>query len=217
MGGEIASAPLEAAQEGASWLQQFACRRLGFYGDDGSRAWSLVMPFTVQLDLDAETEAALCDLADRLAATPGLETVRQIGDVHHMSLGVYDELPLDRFLPKLVCFAKTMKPIDVRLTSLGIFPGVDSVLFVSPVVTGELLELHRGFHEEFAAFASSCWDHYHPSGWVPHITLAMNAKAGALQDAIAKSIEWWKPTQARLDALRLIEFRPVRTVYRHSL
>jgi hypothetical protein len=123
------------------------------------------MPFTVQLDLDAGTEAALCALAGDLAAIPGLETAHQIGDVHHLSLGVYDELPLDRFLPKLAGFAATLKPMDVRLATLGSFPGVRSILFIGPVVTADLLDLHRRFHDEFAACASSCWDQYRPGAW----------------------------------------------------
>jgi hypothetical protein len=134
------------------------------------------MPFAAQLDLDAGTEATLCALAGQLAAIPGLETVHQIGDVHHLSLGVYDELPLDRFLPKLTSFAATLTPMDVRLATLGSFPGVRSILFIGPVVTVELLDLHRRFHHEFAAFASSCWNHSRPGAgclksrwrWTPH-------------------------------------------------
>jgi hypothetical protein len=96
------------------------------------------MPFTVQLDLDAHTEAALGALADRVAKISDLETVRQIGDVHHLSLGVYGELPVDLLVPKLARFAATLRPMDVRIANLGIFPG--GVLFLGLVVTVELLE-----------------------------------------------------------------------------
>jgi hypothetical protein len=173
------------------------------------------MPFTVQLDLDARTEAALGAVADRMARISDLETVRQIGDVHHMSLGVYGELPVDFFVPKLARFAETLRPVHVRVANLGIFPG--GVLFLGLVVTAELLELHRGFHAEFAPFSSSCWEHYHPGVWVPHITMVMNAKNAALENAVTEVVEHWKPSPAKLDALRLIEFRPVRTLFHRKL
>jgi hypothetical protein len=62
------------------------------------------MPFTVQLDLDAHIQAVLGAVAEWLARISDLETVRQIGDVHHMSLGVYSELPVEVIVPKLARF-----------------------------------------------------------------------------------------------------------------
>jgi 2'-5' RNA ligase len=175
------------------------------------------MPFTVQLDLDPATEAGLCELADRLGAISDLETVRQLGDVHHLSLAVYDDLPLDRFVPQLAEFAGTVRTLTLRMASIGIFPGTRSVLFLAPVMSEELLALHRGFHDGFAAFAGSCWDHYRPVAFVPHVTLAMNATPDALQRAVAVVVERWKPAPAQLDGVRLIEFRPVRTLYHQPL
>jgi len=97
------------------------------------------MPFSVQLDVDADTEATLGALADRLAPLSGLKTVRQIGVVHHLSLGVYGELSTDRFPAALAKFAETLPPVVVRPANLGVFPG--GVLFFAPVVTSELLEV----------------------------------------------------------------------------
>lgn len=171
------------------------------------------MPFTVQLDLDARTEAIMTAIADRLANAPGLETVQQIGDVHHVSLGVYGELPVDAVLPLLERFAETLTPLDVCLANVGIFPG--AVIFIGPVVTVELLELHRRFHAAFAHFSSSCCKHYLPGVWVPHITVAMNVKSVSI--AVEEIMKEWKPVPAKLDALRLIEFRPVRTLFRREL
>ncbi len=55
------------------------------------------MLFAVLLDLDAGTQAVLRPLADGLAAIPGLQTMM----AHHLTLAVYEDLPLDRFLPAL--------------------------------------------------------------------------------------------------------------------
>ena len=64
---------------------------------------------------------------------PDLETVRQIGDVHHVSLGVYDELPIDVVVPELARFAEGLTSLSLRLANVGIFPG--GVVFFGPVVT----------------------------------------------------------------------------------
>jgi hypothetical protein len=81
------------------------------------------MPLTIQLDVDDPTEAVIAALANRLERVPGLETVRQIGDVHHLSLGVYENLPIDVVVPKLMRFAGTVRPLDIVLANVGIFPG----------------------------------------------------------------------------------------------
>ena len=172
------------------------------------------MAFTVQLDLDASTEAEIAAIADRLArAAPDLETVRQIGDVHHVSLGVYDALPIDLVLPKFARFAERLTSLDLRLANVGIFPG--DVIFFGPVVTDELLELHCRFHATFAHFSKLFWAHYHPGVWVPHVTVAMNVRNVSI--AVDEVMRDWKPVSAKLDVLRLIEFRPVRTLFRADL
>jgi 2'-5' RNA ligase len=173
------------------------------------------MPYGVQLDLDAHGQGAHNALADRLASVRDLELVRQIGDVHHLSLAIYEELPVELLATRVKAFAHTLAPIDIRIAHLGIFPG--GVLFLGVVVTPGLLELHRHFHAEFSSFSRFCWQHYHLGDWVPHITIAMNAKRAALQKAVGMTLQHWNPSGARLDTLRLIELRPVRTLLHQAL
>ena len=68
------------------------------------------MPFTGQLDLDAEAEATLGALSETLAGIPGLATVRKLGDAHHISLANYDDPPLEQFVPALAAFAEDAHP-----------------------------------------------------------------------------------------------------------
>ena len=176
------------------------------------------MPFAVVLDLDTDTEARLRHLAGRLNTTSDFETPPLPGDAHHhISLGVYDDLALDRFMPMLAKYADASKPLAVRLANIGIFPSAQSVLYLGPVVTNELLALHDDFHAAFAAFAGSCWAHYLPGAWVPHVTLAINIAPGALGGAVSAVAARWTPAAARLDALRLVQFPPISMLYRHSL
>ena len=118
---------------------------------------------------------------------------------------------------QLAEFAGTVPTLTLGMASIGIFPGARNVLYLAPVMSGELLALHRSFHDGFSAFAGSCWEHYRPVAFVPHVTLAMNATHEALQRAVAIVVEHWQPAAARLHGVRLIEFRPVRTLYQRPL
>jgi 2'-5' RNA ligase len=173
--------------------------------------------FVLQLDVDSETNARLDVIAEELDRISGLETVRRIGDVHHVSLGVYDDVAVERFVADVAAFAKTLEPIAIRLASIGIFSGAKNVLHLGLVVTEDLLLLHRRFHDVLSAHAGSCRDHYLPGAWVPHVTLAVDIEAAALEEAVAVVRQIWQPCDARLDAIRFIRVRPVETLYLRAL
>jgi len=175
------------------------------------------MPFTVQLDLDAKAEATLGTLAETLAGIPGLATVRQLGDVHHISLAIYDDPPLERFVPALAAFAETLTPFETHLASIGLFADLTNVVFLGVVVTDSLLSLHRRAHAALGAFRESCWEHYFPGAWVPHVSLALDATSAAAQAATATLLAHWTPMTVGIGGVRLIRFRPVRTLYQCTL
>jgi 2'-5' RNA ligase len=175
------------------------------------------MPFTVQLDLDAEAEATFGALAETLAGIQGLATVRQLGDMHHISLAIYDDPPLDQFVPALAVFAETLTPFEVHLASIGLFADITNVVFLGVVVTEALLALHRRAHAALDAFRESCWEHYLPGAWVPHVSLALNATDTAAQAATATLLAHWTPTTVGIGGARLVRFRPVHSLYHRAL
>jgi hypothetical protein len=87
----------------------------------------------VQLDLHAAGASEIAKLSERLERIPNLETVPQIGDVHHISLAVYEDLSVDRFLPDLAKFAAGVRPIVVQLANLGIFYAFGACSFSAPL------------------------------------------------------------------------------------
>jgi hypothetical protein len=175
------------------------------------------MPFTRQLDLDAEAEATLGALSETLAGIPGLATVRKLGDVHHISLAIYDDPPLEQFVPALAAFAETLTPLEVRLASIGLFADITNVVFLGVVVTEALLASHRRAHAALGAFREACWEHYLPEAWFPHVSLALNATNAAAQAATATLLAQRAPSTVRIEGLRLIRFGPVHSVYQRAL
>jgi 2'-5' RNA ligase len=148
---------------------------------------------------------------------PGLETVRRIGDVHHISLGVYDDLPIDAVRAKLRGFVRDAFSLPARLASIGTFPGTTSVLFLAPVHDLLLFDLHRRFHDALADTGAVVWEHYRPGAWVPHVTLAFDITTAALPEALAIVAQAWSAGPTTLDHLRFIRLRPVETIDLHPL
>lgn len=172
------------------------------------------MPYVVQLDLGAGASriAELCDALD-----PAVETVRRLGDVPHLSLAIYDELNVDACAVRLGAFAETLQPLTLRLAGIGVFAAATHVLYAAPVVTQELLTLHRRFHDSFAPPGAACHEHYRPGAWVPHVTLALNLSAAQLHAAFGTTTSQWTPFAGEIDAVRLIRYRPVEMLFHRPL
>jgi len=175
------------------------------------------MAYSVDLALSATTAAVIDMVCDRLEEDPKIETYRRLGTAPHVSLGVYDNVDVRRFGDAAAAFARTISPISVHLGAIGVFCHETSVLFIAPVVTGELLALHERFHREFEAFNETCWNYYCPGNWVPHITLAMNLSAAPLADAITKVAPIWREHDATLDRLRFVSHPPFHLLAEHRL
>ena len=174
------------------------------------------MPIAVLLEVDAETQSMLDALDNQLARIGGVQTIRQLGAPHHVSLAVYDTLP-EGFEATLRNYSASQKPIAIELGYTGIFQGDEGVVFLGFAANLELIQAHRRFHAEFAAFDSACAPYYRIGAWVPHLTLAINAKGPARHAAIDIVDEHWKPRGAKLSAIGLIRHPPVTLLSRQTL
>jgi len=114
-------------------------------------------------------------------------------------------------------FAKRRRAPEIQLASLGVFPGPPSVLFAAPVVTVELLALHRDYHQTSWASGPRCWAHYLPGSWVPHVTLGEGIRPLAVQTAMLDAIAAWRPRPAVLHRLSLVRFHPVEPLWSTKL
>ena len=65
----------------------------------------------------------------------------------HISLATFGKVNRAGLIKAVETFAAKTPPITVSFLSLGIFPGVKNIVFLAPVVTKNLLDIHEGFHE----------------------------------------------------------------------
>jgi 2'-5' RNA ligase len=175
------------------------------------------MPVVVQLDLDEIAASSIDRISARLETYPKVETVRQVGDVPHLSLAIYDDLPEPRFVNDVALFTESIPPLAAKLANIGIFTGSSAVVFFGIVVTEHLLEVHRRFHRAVARYNDACWEHYRPGAWVPHVTLATSVSPKVLPECLATVAAHWEPMDIRLDSIRVIRFRPVETILLRNL
>lgn len=176
------------------------------------------MPFAVALLLDARAARAVEGVWDRLAAARLGVRMRETAVRPHVTLAVYEDLDLEPFRVQVEAFFAAETPADVALSGVGTFQANPGVLFLAPVVTPELLDLHERFHRRFDHLADGAWAYYRPGSWVPHCTLAEGLAEGERAPALDEALSAPLPAQARLGTAWVAAFdagtgSPARTCF----
>lgn len=140
------------------------------------------MSYAVELHFDEAAENSVRDvwkgLADAGVSTSMLDGISR----PHITLGVCDELSTT-FKNELSLFAHETKPFEFSLSFIGSFNTAEGVMFFGPTPTDAMFRLHTRFHAFFNEHAGRIWNHYLPSQWVPHCTLAFRLNAEQLRRA----------------------------------
>lgn len=176
------------------------------------------MGYAIELFYDDESERAVRDIWDGLGTALGQPSLSEIGARPHVSLAVFDDgLDTNGFPERLLEFARSIDPFDFKLSSLGTFPGSEGVVFLAPLVTRRLLEVHARFHEVFSKHDNAGMGYYLPGNWVPHCTVAIDLTAAEVTEAVAFCRAAFQPISGRFHEIGLVEFRPVKELFTCAL
>ena len=175
------------------------------------------MPFSIALFFDAKSSMAVHQYGDLLEMARVPSIFSTLGASPHISLAVFEQYNPERLHALMKKLAASFPPTPFRLSSIGTFPGKEGVLFLAPVVTDSLLEIHNRVHRALDKVVESSWVYYFPGGWVPHCTLSIRLTWKKL----AKGIELLRrkgfSIHGRCSHLALVETHPrlksVRLIY----
>lgn len=175
------------------------------------------MGYAIELNLSQDSAARVVEVWERLARASINSMRLDLGAQPHISLAVCEELDPALLREDLRRFAESTRPLSLALSSAGAFPTAEGVVYLAPVVTQELLEVHRRFHGLLRERGIEPVEYYRPGNWVPHCTVALGVapdKMGAAMELCLRS-EAFGPVE--LDEVSLIEFLPVGELYAYPL
>lgn len=168
------------------------------------------MPIAVTLVFDEALDGALRELTAGIHATCGGLDLLGLGIRPHATIASYDDLDVEASLPVLRDLLAD-SPIDVTLASAGTFAGDAGVVFLAPVVTPRLLEIHARIHAALAPYGDGAHPYYVPRAWVPHVTVAHDVSAEGLGAAWAQAHSGLR-LSGTVEALWLLRFEPKKPV-----
>jgi 2'-5' RNA ligase len=144
----------------------------------------LTMPFAVEMffeeDADDLVRGVWADLAQANVTSFMID-----GDYRpHVTLGVFDQYSSPEFENELPTFAKGLPRLPLQFDYIGVFLQPKCVVFFGPVVTEQLLSVHRDFNSHFANLVTGASPLCPTGKWVPHCTLAFDIPRGAVPAAV---------------------------------
>ena len=166
------------------------------------------MPFAVELFFDTVTENKIYNAWNVIQKAGISSPLLDAGYRPHVSLGVCNRIDPNAFEANLSTFAASVAPFPLTLSSVGIFPGTEGVIFLGVTVTEHLLDVHAAFDRIFRTHAQERSEHYGVGNWVPHCTLA----SGLSERQIAESVSICRgiplPVSTEVKEIGLMEVSP---------
>lgn len=139
-------------------------------------------------------------------------TAKRVHSHPHLSLAVLPDADL-QLLPRVLAdIAQHQSPLEIQFSSLGLFSSGGGVVFLAPVVTTQLLELHKTVHRQLHKIGSDAVAYYRPGAWVPHCTLARELSPPEVLRAIEVVRDSNPFFKANICALGLVEAPPMRQI-----
>ena len=166
------------------------------------------MPFAVELFFDTHADNQICN-AWKVIQKAGINSsLQDAGYRPHVSLGVCNRIESSAFEVELSTFAASVAPFPMSLSNVGIFPGVQGVIYLGVTVTEQLLNVHAAFHQIFKKHAQEQSDYYAVGKWVPHCTLAFGLSDRQIAEAVSIYRSMPLPILTEVKEIGLMEVSP---------
>ncbi len=140
-----------------------------------------------------------------------------IGASPHVSLAVFDDLDVESASAIVGSYSRQVAQFRLRFSSIGLFPGIENVLFLAPVVTVELLRLHEALHLLLDANGIHGDPKYHPGSWVPHCTIDLDRPLQETLESMKHIHGQGLFGEYLVDRIHVIQFRPVISLAEFAL
>lgn len=130
--------------------------------------------FVLVLHFDHRTERKLRGVQEALQQQ-GMNLASGVSYVRpHITLASFTGIAIEALAAHLRTFVAGERALVVGLEAVGTFPGDRGVVYIAPVVTGELLGLHKRLLDSLQGKGAVAGDFYRPARWMPHCTMALN-------------------------------------------
>jgi 2'-5' RNA ligase len=170
------------------------------------------MPFAVEMFFDRSADKLVRGVWADLARANVTSFMIDGNYRPHVTLGVFDQYSSPGFEDELRAFVGNLQPFTLQFDYVGVFLKPKCVVFFGPVVTEQLLSVHKDFNRRFTTLVTGASPLCPTGKWVPHCTLAFDIPVGAVPAAVEVCSRITLRFAAEMREIGLIEFPRHRDV-----
>jgi 2'-5' RNA ligase len=170
------------------------------------------MDYAIILFFDKNTEDKINVLIQKIAQNNGNNymVVNKIPPHLSISLFGYDN-PINSIIKLIDNNISEINIQNIYFASIGIFN--PNVLFLSPVIDNNLLELNRYMNKLLKNNNVNKFDqNYLENQWVPHMSLGVKLNEKELLDGLNVLINNYQNINARINRIALVECNPYKEI-----
>lgn len=130
------------------------------------------MRYALEIFFDNKTEERIMEIVNGINEQGVNNTFLSWENRPHISLAGFNDVDINMCNKLLGEFANKTKAFQTQLVSIGVFNTTNNV-FLSPIVTKELIDLHHNVHDLFNFCNSTGFEYYLPNNWIPHCAIMM--------------------------------------------
>ena len=169
------------------------------------------MGYAIVLFFDQSSCQRVEDLRNSISQAADLPAPGNGRSRPHITIAMFDTLeniqPTIRIVDK---FSRTVFPVEIKLEFIGWFPTAEGVIFLSPVVTRPLLDVHDILHRLLDGEGMISHSYYRPGKWVPHCTIAAGLPPPTANMALNEILRSMVFGSVTLSEVGLVEFDPIK-------
>ncbi len=162
------------------------------------------MNYAIELVFDEDSQKTINKLRNQLSENGVHDEAVKL---NHVSIGDYKTDDIEGLKNKIIEFSKTIKPFELSLVSVGTFMTKENVIFLEPVMTKELMDIHRRFIEFMKDFDGELNQYYDIDKWMPHCTISIRLSDNEMFKGIEVLKEIIKlPIKVRIEKIDIINY-----------
>lgn len=163
------------------------------------------MQAVLQLFFNKDTDAFFRSLWQKVKNADLPNPLLERGATPHITLSFGNDVNVDSLVSSLDKKLSGKSTFELTFVSLSTFANEKGVIFVAPIVTRTLLNLHREVQQEMSYHASTS-AHSQVDRWSPHCTLTMQLSPPQLLEGFRLLGNLQLPVSGRGEQVSLLEY-----------
>jgi len=164
--------------------------------------------YAVLIYFDHASEVKIRRIQSEVSRVTGNTYLSDNNILPHITLSLFSKESYEDILEELASYAEELRDISVSLSSIGVFNSIPAVVNLLPVVSDDLIRIHKSLTAKLSRHISDFNPYYERPNWVPHCAVAVNISPDELTGAIETTCRLFTPMTCTFSTLSLVECNP---------